>query len=141
MLKLGRSIKHDISYDKRLTHPVREWLIGLACFTAIIALGSAKGVYDFLTYQNEDTTGGTFAGTVVRYNDVEAKQALSRYRARKDAYDALQGDLHGNASSTFGFGSASSTAATSSKEAASSSAAVLNAVHPDENGLGTTTPQ
>lgn len=82
--------RHSRSYDKRLIHPVREWLLELAVFSLVIAVGSALSVRDFLRYQNITVEGGVFQGSVVPLNEQQISKALDIYAQKADAYLKLQ---------------------------------------------------
>jgi len=77
-------------YDKRTTHPTREWMIGLFLFVTIILLGSLQSAHIFLNYQNINMGDGIFQEKVAEYSRPLAEKALSIYSKRKDDFLLLQ---------------------------------------------------
>jgi hypothetical protein len=73
-------------YEKRMTHPVRDWLIGLALFLLVVLLGGTQTAIMFVTYRNINTDGGTYEEALPRYNALLVENMLKKYEARKDAY-------------------------------------------------------
>jgi hypothetical protein len=78
------------SFDKRMTHPVREWMIGLAFFSIIVAVGATHNALVFVNYRNINTEEGTYGQSVTHYNATLVQKVIGIYRERKTAYDALQ---------------------------------------------------
>lgn len=78
------------SFDKRIMHPVREWLIGLALFLAIVIMGGTQSALMFVMYKNVDTHREANTEPLTRYNGLLVGNVLQEYRERKNAYAAYQ---------------------------------------------------
>lgn len=76
--------------DKRLMHPVREWGIGLVLFAVMVSWGGWYAGMQFIHYRALDTSPSAVHQPVVpTYNTSLVNTALSIYRARAAAYQAL----------------------------------------------------
>jgi len=77
-------------YEKRMMHPVRDWLIGLTLFLLVVLIGGTQTAFMFVTYRNINTDGGTYEEALPRYNALLVENMLKKYEARKDAYGIHQ---------------------------------------------------
>lgn len=76
--------------EKKITHPVREWMIGLS-FTAITFLCSATYFgYHFYTHLTEDKTENAEEIFPVEYKHKEVESILEIYRGRKATFEELR---------------------------------------------------
>lgn len=80
-----------VSYDRRLIHPTRDWLIALSCFFAIILAGGAYNAAQFVSYRTIDVNEQPVTDTPITYNQALVDQVLRDYQERRMQYDALQG--------------------------------------------------
>lgn len=96
-------------YDKRIMHPVREWLTGLTIFACIVCAGSAFSIHTFMSFQDIRIAEGTSDVLTVRYNQVLAQNALSLYNQRKSNYQSLQAQIQSGIAPVFEIATTSST--------------------------------
>lgn len=89
-LAKGFAKNKRISYDKRIMHPVRDWLIGLSCFFTLVIAGGAYSAHQFITYRNLNIYEGSLNEQTVKYNEVLVERVLGEYAKREEAYQALQ---------------------------------------------------
>ncbi len=78
------------SFDKRIMHPVREWLFGLTLFLVIVIIGGTQSALMFVMYKNVDTHREANTEPLTRYNGLLVGNVLQEYRERKNAYAAYQ---------------------------------------------------
>jgi hypothetical protein len=86
-----RKGKAERTYAKRTNYPVRDWLIGLALFAAIVLLGGGYSAHVFITYRDVAALKSAEATTLEKtvYNANTVAEALAIFRAKKTAFDAL----------------------------------------------------
>lgn len=91
LLSLGGGLlrKRRVSYDKRVIHPTRDWLIGLLFFFTIIIAGGCYSAYQFVTYRNITVHETVVSETIVKYNSVLVTRMLEQYALRKANYDGV----------------------------------------------------
>lgn len=82
--------KRNNQYDKRVIHPTREWLLGLAIFLALVAIGGIFCLQTFLFYSNLNTDGVESKDSVPVYNGALVHTALEIYTQRKNDFMSLR---------------------------------------------------
>lgn len=79
--------------DRRLMHPDREWGIGLCMFAVVLAAGGFVAVQLYTKYSDVDALITQQPINVVSYNTQAANTALTIFRERDAAYQALTNSL------------------------------------------------
>lgn len=94
LLKLENLLKgRRSSYDKRIMHPTREWLVGLGIFSVIVIVGSVQSAHSFSVYQNiRSKEGGVFQEKITHYNQALAQTALGIYIQKEEQFKLLQNE-------------------------------------------------
>lgn len=99
LTRLGGLVSHkEATFDKRMIHPLREWLIGVFFFLVIIIIGGAYSALLFVEYKNIAADENASQDPVVRYNQVLVEHMLTQYQARSEAYDAFTTNIGATAS-------------------------------------------
>jgi hypothetical protein len=77
--------------DPQIMHPMREWVIGISVTLVGVFIGAvfAASLYSFYDAKNDSII--TVTETVVPYNAVVVEEALTDYRLKKSAYEAVGG--------------------------------------------------
>jgi len=80
--------RKQTAFDKRMTHPLRDWFIGVAVFVLIIASGGAYSALRFVEYRSIATDENVSQDPVVEYNEVLVGNMITQYQTRRQLYDA-----------------------------------------------------
>lgn len=87
IMKRGRGIP-----DKRLMHPVREWLLGLLGAVAVVVCGVLYSTQLFTTYDKVTEIEQTDSTISIRYNQTVIDDARAQFSARSERFNELRGD-------------------------------------------------
>lgn len=79
---IGHLSNGRVVFDKRLTHPVRDWLLGLLLFTFVVAGGVIQSSHMFVSYRNITASNNADEVLKVRYNQKLVQNTLAIYRNR-----------------------------------------------------------
>ena len=77
--------------DKRLMHPVREWLIGLLGMVLVVVVGVIYSVHLFTTFSNVTEITHTESAISIRYNETLINEAREQFGVRSDKFNELRG--------------------------------------------------
>lgn len=77
-------------YRKQMTHPLRDWAIGLSFFILLLVCGGAYSTYNFIKYQNVYQSNESDAPITISYDDGKAKRALTLYGHKETTHRELQ---------------------------------------------------
>ena len=77
--------------DKRLMHPVREWLIGLLGMVLVVVVGVIYSVHLFTTFSNVTEITHTESAISIRYNETLINEAREQFSVRSDKFNELRG--------------------------------------------------
>lgn len=94
VVRIGNALKPKrVSFDKRPTHPVREWVTGLLFFVIIVGAGGTYNAIMFVNYRSINTHESTGPESIIRYNKVLVQNVLETYSNRKATFDSLRAEL------------------------------------------------
>ncbi|MCA9361570.1 hypothetical protein KC845_03370 [Candidatus Kaiserbacteria bacterium] len=75
--------------DKRLTHPRRDWLLGMFFFTLILASGCVLGGVLFAKHNDININSSDIELNLPRYNERNVEAALTKFVDRKHQYQNI----------------------------------------------------
>ena len=75
--------------DRRIIHPRRDWAVGILIFTTILATGSYYSMTVLSTYRDVDTSGGTAAERVPKYQAEQIERTINTYKDKEAAFNSL----------------------------------------------------
>lgn len=87
--------------DRRLMHPMREWLIGVACASAVFVGGAAYAGFLFVELSGERRATVSVDDAVAVYDQAAVSAVLAEYGERDARFRALRTD-RSNAGALFG---------------------------------------
>ncbi len=90
---LSALAQSNVSFDKRLIYPVRDWLLGLSFFCMLVLLGVAQSAHTFVTYRNITVEGGSSEEIGTHYNQELVQKTLTAYGERARALEELRDSI------------------------------------------------
>ena len=92
ILKMVRHVRRKSQGvpDRRLIHPRREWIVGLALFVVVALAGVAYNMYTYATISNLENELAVEDSGVVRYQANTVDQALTIFRAKQAEFERLR---------------------------------------------------
>ena len=76
--------------DRRIMHPVRDWLIGFSVATLIFACLSIYAGWIFFTEKNTDIDAYAVRVETITYEHERVREVLDTYRMKEQQFNALR---------------------------------------------------
>ncbi len=73
-----------------LTHPSRDWLIGLCIFSIIMVLGSVHSAREFIAFGDVSVQEGRETHGMPEYHELEVATALRTFGERATLFESLR---------------------------------------------------